>query len=144
MAGFQVKVVLEGVQPPLWRRILLPDQLSFADLHVILQIVFGWQEEHLHDFSFQRSRVRISDTEYADADLDEKDVCADSYLKAGWIRYTYDFGDDWRHKIVLEKNWRIMRNVTRQWLNINAAIWKKTAAVHGTERKAVRFMTRKE
>ena len=65
MAGFQVKVVLEGVQPPLWRRILLPDQLSFADLHVILQIVFGWQEEHLHDFSFQRSRVRISDTEYA-------------------------------------------------------------------------------
>ena len=47
------------------RRILLPDQLSFADLHVILQIVFGWQEEHLHDFSFQRSRVRISDTEYA-------------------------------------------------------------------------------
>ena len=103
MAGFQVKVVLEGVQPPLWRRILLPDQLSFADLHVILQIVFGWQEEHLHDFSFQRSRVRISDTEYADADLDEKDVCADSYLKAGWIRYTYDFGDDWSHKIVLEK-----------------------------------------
>ena len=30
-------------------------------------------------------------------------MCADSYLKAGWIRYTYDFGDDWRHKIVLEK-----------------------------------------
>lgn len=50
MAGFQVKVVLEGVQPPLWRRILLPDQLSFADLHDILQVVFGWQEEHLHQF----------------------------------------------------------------------------------------------
>lgn len=55
MAGFQVKVVLEGVQPPLWRRILLPDQLSFADLHVILQIVFGWQEEHLHDFLFREA-----------------------------------------------------------------------------------------
>lgn len=103
MAGFQVKVVLEGVQPPLWRRILLPDQLSFADLHDILQVVFGWQEEHLHDFTFQGSRIRISDTEYADADLDEKEVCVDPYLKAGWIRYTYDFGDDWSHKIILEK-----------------------------------------
>nr|WP_308624589.1 plasmid pRiA4b ORF-3 family protein [uncultured Eisenbergiella sp.] len=103
MAGFQVKVVLEGTKPPLWRRILLPDHLSFADLHDILQIVFGWEEEHLHDFSFQNSRARISNTDYADADMDEREVAADAYLRKGWIRYTYDFGDIWEHKITLEK-----------------------------------------
>lgn len=103
MAGFQVKIVLEGTKPPLWRRVLLPDQLSFADLHYILQIVFGWQEEHLHGFSFQHSRVLIGDKEYVDADLDEKEVAVDVYLRNGWIRYTYDFGDNWEHKIILEK-----------------------------------------
>lgn len=99
MAGFQVKIVLEGATPPLWRRVLLPEQLSFADLHKILQIVFGWEEEHLHEFSFQHSRVIVSDTEY----MDEKEIAADEYLRDGWIRYTYDFRDGWEHKITLEK-----------------------------------------
>ncbi|WP_455616108.1 plasmid pRiA4b ORF-3 family protein [Eisenbergiella sp.] len=103
MPGFQVKIVLEGAAPPLWRRVLLPDQLSFADLHYILQIVFGWEEEHLHEFSFQHSRIIVSDMEYMDADVDEKEISADEYLRDGWIRYTYDLGDDWKHKITLEK-----------------------------------------
>lgn len=104
MAGYQVKVTIEGARPPMWRRLLLPDRMSFGDLHTTLQIAFGWEEEHMHDFSFQHSRETVGNKENDDyVDLDEKDTAADNYLKDGWIRYTYDYGDDWRHKIVLEK-----------------------------------------
>lgn len=104
MPGYQIKVTMEGTKPPMWRRLLLPNKLSFADLHRILQIAFGWDDYHMHDFTFQHCIDTVGNTEYHDyADLDENETAADNYLKGGWIRYTYDYGDDWQHKIVLEK-----------------------------------------
>lgn len=103
MAGYQIKVTMEYVKPPMWRRLAIPDKITFADLHDALQVAFGWDGGHLHDFSFQHFNRPIADTTVADADFDERDIAVDDFLKDGWIRYTYDFGDDWRHKIVLEK-----------------------------------------
>ncbi|WP_442876699.1 IS1096 element passenger TnpR family protein [Eisenbergiella porci] len=58
---------------PLWLRVLLTDQLSFADLHKILQIIFGWEEEYLHEFSFQHSRVMRGKGQFTIAtDYDEE------------------------------------------------------------------------
>lgn len=103
MAGYQIKVVMEYVKPPMWRRLAIPDQITFADLHYVLQIAFGWDNDHLHDFSFQYFDGTVGDKETVDVDYEENDLLADDFLADGWIRYTYDFGDDWRHKIVLEK-----------------------------------------
>lgn len=103
MAGYQIKVNMEYVKPPMWRRLVIPDKITFADLHHVLQTAFGWDDGHLHDFSFQHFYGLVADTEVTDAEFDESDILVDDFLKDGWIRYTYDFGDDWRHKIVLEK-----------------------------------------
>lgn len=44
--------------------------------------------------------------------LDDTDV-DDFLMESRWIRYTYDFGDDWRHKIVYEKDRRIYSAIRR-------------------------------
>ena len=55
---FQLRVVLRGVSPLIWLRLLIPaDTTPIAGLHAVLQIAFGWGGEHLHRFLIQR-RVR--------------------------------------------------------------------------------------
>lgn len=101
MSGYQIKVTIENTKPPVWRRLEIPDRITFRSLHDILQEAFGWQEMHLHGFTFQNTRVTVGDD--GSYDYDENVLLADDFLRAGWIRYIYDYGDDWRHKIVLEK-----------------------------------------
>lgn len=104
MSAHVFKVTLEHTKPPVWRRIVIPENATFEDLHIILQIAFGWEAEHLHNFTFSDSHFSIgpvingmlNDSE------DESDEFIDDYLDYKWIRYTYDFGDDWEHKIVYE------------------------------------------
>lgn len=109
MAGYQLKITIEYTKPPVWRRIIVPDGITFEDLHKVIQAAFGWEEMHLHDFSFSDpEKSSISPEEAMDSffsdDLDETQTYLDDYIKDNsWIRYTYDFGDEWRHKIVLEK-----------------------------------------
>ncbi len=106
MAGYVIKVTIEDTHPPVWRRLLIPQQISFACLHEILQTAFGWENEHMHEFTPSQSDIQISDQELEcwGTLLPEDKTAVDSFLHDyKWIRYIYDFGDDWRHKIVCEK-----------------------------------------
>ena len=108
MAGYIIKVTMENTHPPVWRRLIIPEKILFLDLHEILQIAFGWYDSHLHDFSFPNERLRIvqseEDLSWGYDGVLEKDVLVDDFLQEyNWIRYTYDFGDDWEHKVVFEK-----------------------------------------
>ena len=47
---YQLKVSLDEIQPPIWRRIQLPGDSSFFKLHFVLQIAMGWTNSHLHEF----------------------------------------------------------------------------------------------
>ena len=59
MAGYMLKVLLEDTHPPVWRRIIVPEKITFADLHEIIGTVFGWDGSHLHDFVTPSRRVTI-------------------------------------------------------------------------------------
>ncbi len=43
MKAYQVKIVLEGAKPPIWRRCLLPSLLDFRQLDELLKVLWGWQ-----------------------------------------------------------------------------------------------------
>jgi hypothetical protein len=47
---YQLKVVLLGISPMIWRRLLVCSDSTMADLHHILQIALGWTYTHLHQF----------------------------------------------------------------------------------------------
>lgn len=46
----QFKISLKHSKPPIWRRVQIPSDSTFEDLHLIIQIAMGWCDEHLHDF----------------------------------------------------------------------------------------------
>ena len=47
---YQLKISLSGSRPLIWRRILIPSDVSFFDLHVAIQDAMGWFDSHLHQF----------------------------------------------------------------------------------------------
>jgi hypothetical protein len=104
--AYILKITLENTHPPVWRRVCVPEGITFYDLHRTIQLAFGWEDGHLHEFSFADRSVLIG-AEEEDGDVDvvpEHKAVIDEFLTTEkWIRYIYDFGDDWTHKIVLEK-----------------------------------------
>lgn len=53
MAGYICKIIIEDTHPPVWRRVVIPDKITFAELHEIIQVLFGWEDEHLHEFQME-------------------------------------------------------------------------------------------
>lgn len=47
---YQLRTWIRHISPQIWRRLLVRSDSTIAQLHAILQIVFGWTDEHLHIF----------------------------------------------------------------------------------------------
>lgn len=100
----QLKVTLLGLKPPIWRRIVVPSDITLSELHAIVQETMGWHDSHLHEF-------RIGNVGYGDPRLLEELTDQDSRkTRLGEvapapkkrIHYLYDFGDNWEHEILVE------------------------------------------
>jgi len=98
-----LKVTLRGTRPPVWRRLLLPGQMTLGDLHQAIQAAMGWHDGHLHAFDI--GGRQYGDRHTVDDVADENRLTLNSLLKSGVARfaYTYDFGDNWEHAVVIEK-----------------------------------------
>jgi hypothetical protein len=103
---YQLKVTLLGTKPPIWRRLVVPADITLAQLHNILQDAMGWTNSHLHQFAAGGREFGRRMPELAELDFeDEQKVRLSQILPRAGSKatYTYDFGDDWRHQIVVEK-----------------------------------------
>src|SRR5512135_605841 len=47
---YQLHVWIRRISPMIWRRLLVRNESTLADLHDVLQIAFGWSDFHLHRF----------------------------------------------------------------------------------------------
>ena len=106
MPGIVLKITIEDTHPPVWRRLVVPENISFYDLHRVIQLVFGWEDMHMHIFEAPQDRFEIvanSKDAYTDFFMEKKLPVSAVAEHENWIRYVYDMGDDWRHKIVFEK-----------------------------------------
>lgn len=45
---YQLKIVLQGISPMIWRRLLVKSDSTIEDLHYIIQIAMGWEDIHIH------------------------------------------------------------------------------------------------
>lgn len=104
---YQIKVTLDDTHPPIWRRIQVSEDTSLLKLHDIVQIVMGWEDDHLHSFLIEDQYYgRPEDDEYGEfGTIDEKRVKLKEVIPGEGFRfkYEYDFGDSWEHTLIVEK-----------------------------------------
>ena len=50
MKGYQLKITIKGSSPPIWRRVIVPEKISFEDLDNVIEYIFGWTHDHLLEF----------------------------------------------------------------------------------------------
>ena len=109
---YQFKIALMYIKPSIRRRIQIPEDYSFWDLHVAIQDAMGWSDSHLHQFTVADPKTGMT----AEIGIPDENGFSEGTL-AGWknsiakyfsaqnskARYEYDFGDGWAHIITLEK-----------------------------------------
>jgi hypothetical protein len=105
---YELMVNISDIEPPIWRKLSVPGNYSLGDLHTILQIAFGWDSCHLHEFTVGTMRYGPEPEEIfdgADPVNDEYDVCLDDLhlRKRQKFVYIYDFGDTWQHIITVSQ-----------------------------------------
>ncbi len=114
--ALQFKVTLNASTPKIWRRILVPADYSFFDLHVAIQDAMGWTDSHLHAFYLDPGAKRTEQVVIQYPNPDHDDFFGEPALDerkegiADWFGsrikqcvYAYDFGDDWDHTVLFER-----------------------------------------
>ncbi|MDQ1289388.1 MAG: hypothetical protein QG622_2954 [Actinomycetota bacterium] len=108
-----LKVTLRHVRPVVWRRLEISSSTTLGEVHEILQVAFDWEDDHLHVFEC-RGR-RFGPPEIVDSygpslgpgtwTLDEDVVSLETVVPrpGDILTYTYDFGDNWQHDLVVEQ-----------------------------------------
>jgi hypothetical protein len=99
---FKFHISLPGTDPLVWRRVHVPGLFTLEALNSVFQLVMGWQMKHLYDFKI--GNVRYSDPdEYDDTAKSPYASIAAAVGEQKSFQYTYDFGDDWQHEVIVEE-----------------------------------------
>jgi hypothetical protein len=97
----QIKVMLRGSRPPVWRRLQVASSTTLTGLHEVIQAAFGWDDDHLWVFNTDYGQFGPS------PDLDDQDphraALAQIAGEGAKFGYLFDFGDHWDHEITVEK-----------------------------------------
>ena len=104
----RIRIELQALEPKIWRRIDVPLSSTLAAPHDMIQVSFRWQGYHLHEFV-------VGERVY-DEPSDEDEFYERKVYKAAAVRlktlvergvdrflYVYDFGDNWRHDVIVEE-----------------------------------------
>lgn len=101
---YQLKISLTGIQPEVWRRLLVSGDTRMDRLHDVIQRVMGWTNTHLHMFVISERQYSAPDSEMQDMEDETGVRLLDIAPKPkDAFTYYYDFGDGWRHDIVVEE-----------------------------------------
>lgn len=112
----QLKIELRGIEPMIWRRLVLPSRSSLSVLHRAIQASMGWTESHLHQFD--KDGLSYGPDYAWDPDFGKPLLSQNKQLKTlftepgEWLRYEYDFGDSWTHLIEFER-WALPKSATK-------------------------------
>ena len=105
----QLKITLDGIKPPIWRRIQVEDSITFEKLHHVIQDAMGWDNYHLHNFQIDRTTcIEMNEEDIFSGEFpefNEEVIKLSEFIteEKQVLKYIYDFGDDWEHIIKVEK-----------------------------------------
>jgi hypothetical protein len=102
---YQLRIWIRKISPQIWRRLLVRSDSTIAELHDILQVAFGWSDEHLHQFLIRGKPYGIGRIGGIIFDDNPRQVQLRDFhfrCKETWV-YEYDLTDWWQHEIRLEQ-----------------------------------------
>ena len=100
-----LKLRLKHARPPVWRDIAIPGNATLADLHRYIQLAFGWDNYHLHNFTIGRDiefgpASEKNDSPYREFHDEAKSSVFAVLCNSTKLLYTYDYGDNWEVEII--------------------------------------------
>ena len=100
-----VRIELQHTNPLIWRQVEVPTSITLKVLHDIIQVVMGWLDYHLWEFTIgkQRFGLPMDDDWGTKRHIEAGKVRLRDVLKPGKtvIDYIYDFGDGWEHRLTV-------------------------------------------
>jgi hypothetical protein len=101
---YQLKIMLDRSDPPIWRRVQVED-CDLTTLHQVIQSAMGWDDDHMHEFTIGKNKYDANPIQKTRDKRTGKTSRLSKAVEQGidTIKYWYDFGDDWFHTIVIEK-----------------------------------------
>lgn len=105
---YQLKITLKNIEPAIWRRIQVRGDIILFKLHEYIQGFMGWENYHMHEFRIKGQRYGKPDPDGeamfgTKINKDKEFKVCDLVSDGDVFEYVYDFGDDWRHEIEVEK-----------------------------------------
>jgi hypothetical protein len=102
---YLLKIRLHEIEPEIWRRFVVPAEITLDRLHDVIQIVMGWKDYHFHEFVIGKNRYTENPRSKEDGKAGGMFRLVDLIKQKGRaFSYVYDFGDQWEHEIILEDN----------------------------------------
>jgi hypothetical protein len=97
----ELRITLLDVSPPVWRLVRVPSALPLSTVHAVVQIAFGWEDRHLHEWRAGDVTYGLSDEDSWGEDLADESsaILAEVAPADSMLRYDYDFGDGWEHLV---------------------------------------------
>jgi len=103
---YQLRIELLDLEPPIWRRILVPATIKLPKLHVVLLWTMGWAGGHLHEFIIGHDHYGIPEPHYDTPPVIQREDRITLGAALGTRKaftYLYDYGDGWEHRVTVEK-----------------------------------------
>lgn len=105
MPSFTFKITLEDTNPVVSRTFIVSSENSMYVLHQIIQVVMGWKNYHLYQFTINDLIIadrRLVLDEMGEVTDGKTLMIEDIFTKVGdAVKYEYDFGDGWMHHLEL-------------------------------------------
>jgi hypothetical protein len=100
---YELKIVLRDIKPEIWRNFVVPANIPLDRLHDVIQIVMGWTETHIHRFEISGKKyTEEPESEQLDGQEEGRVRLGELVRNKGdSFLYVYDFGDNWRHDVIL-------------------------------------------
>ena len=103
-----LRIALADVEPAVWRRVLVPEDIHLGQLHEAIQCIMSWEDAHLYEFHLGRARYGTRHREFQDATDPVRPARGVSLAEVlsgrqQRLKYVYDLGDYWVHEIAVEE-----------------------------------------
>ncbi len=101
---YVLHVQLDGIEPLIWRRVVVREDTKLPKLSRILEAAMGWEGYHLHDFQVGDGVTFAAPDLDSDHAIDERKVTVKQILPrvGSTLVWQYDFGDSWYHTVTVE------------------------------------------